>query len=53
MRYKYLKSDELGVPFVIVVDDDTLRHGSVTLRDRDTLFQVRIPLDRIPGTIAV
>ena len=50
---KYLKSDELGVPFVIVVDDDTLRHSSVTLRDRDTLCQVRIPLDRIPGTFLI
>ena len=46
---KYLKSDELGTPFVIVVDDDTLRHSSVTIRDRDTLFQVRVPLDRVNG----
>lgn len=38
---RYARNDELGTPFGITVDYDTIEDGSVTLRDRDTTAQVR------------
>lgn len=38
---RYARNDELGTPFGITVDYDTIKDGSVTLRDRDTTNQVR------------
>eukprot|EP00889_Picochlorum_renovo_P008675 jgi/Picre1/35705/NNA_003165.t1 len=40
---RYARTDEIGVPFAITVDFDTLEDGSVTIRDRDTTAQVRAP----------
>lgn len=38
---RYARNDELGTPFGITVDFDTIEDGSLTLRDRDTTRQVR------------
>lgn len=40
---KYARADEIGVPFAITIDFDSLTDHSVTVRERDTLQQVRIP----------
>jgi glycyl-tRNA synthetase len=40
---RYRRQDEIGTPWCITVDADTARDGSVTLRDRDSLEQVRVP----------
>ena len=42
---RYRRQDEAGTPF-ITVDGDTMKDGTVTIRDRDTLKQERIPADR-------
>jgi len=39
--------DEIGTPFCFTVDGDTAETGTVTVRDRDTLAQERIPLDEV------
>jgi len=39
---RYARLDEIGVPVAVTVDYDTLRDGSITLRDRDTWNQVRV-----------
>lgn len=39
---RYARMDEAGTPFCITVDGDTLKDGTVTVRDRDTLEQVRV-----------
>ncbi|KAI1775144.1 glycyl-tRNA synthetase 1 [Hypoxylon cercidicola] len=44
---RYARNDELGTPLGITVDFETLVDGSVTLRDRDTMVQVRGPEDDI------
>ena len=44
---RYRRQDEIGTPFGITVDHDTLRDQTVTLRDRDAMTQVRIPVDRL------
>ena len=41
---RYAKHDEIGTPYCITVDYDSLNDGQVTLRDRDTTEQVRIPI---------
>ena len=37
---RYRRSDIIGTPFAITIDDDTLNNGTVTVRDRDTMQQV-------------
>ncbi len=44
---RYRQHDEIGTPFCITIDGDTMDDGSVTIRDRDSLVQDRIPLDRV------
>jgi glycyl-tRNA synthetase len=43
---RYRRQDEIGTPWALTIDEQTLADGTVTLRDRDTLQQERIPLDR-------
>jgi glycyl-tRNA synthetase len=40
---RYRREDEIGTPFCVTVDFDTEENGTVTVRDRDTMEQVRIP----------
>jgi len=40
---RYARSDEVGVPFAVTVDFQTLADGTVTLRERDSMVQVRMP----------
>jgi glycyl-tRNA synthetase len=40
---RYRRQDEIGTPWCIVVDFDTLENNTVTVRDRDTGEQERIP----------
>jgi glycyl-tRNA synthetase len=41
---RYRRQDEIGTPYAITIDHQTLEDGTVTLRDRDTLTQERIPV---------
>ncbi|MDP2735710.1 MAG: glycine--tRNA ligase [bacterium] len=49
---RYRRQDEIGTPFCITVDFDTLQDASVTLRDRDTMGQERVPVSKLQETIA-
>ena len=40
---RYARSDEVGVPFAVTVDFETLADDSVTLRERDSTVQIRLP----------
>jgi len=44
---RYRRQDEAGTPFCITVDGQTLADGTVTIRDRDTLAQVRVGKDHV------
>jgi glycyl-tRNA synthetase len=44
---RYRRADEIGVPHCIVIDFDTLEDGTVTVRDRDTAEQKRIPAEEL------
>ncbi|MBS7315897.1 MAG: glycine--tRNA ligase [Clostridiaceae bacterium] len=49
---RYRRQDEIGTPFCITVDFDTENDGCVTVRDRDTMEQVRIPVAELKSYIA-
>jgi glycyl-tRNA synthetase len=42
---RYRRQDEIGTPYAVTIDHQTLDDGTVTLRDRDSLEQERIPAD--------
>ncbi len=44
---RYRRQDEIGTPFCITYDFETEQDGCVTVRDRDTMEQVRIPIDKL------
>ncbi len=44
---RYLAQDEIGTPFCITIDFDTLKDDTVTIRDRDTAKQIRVKLSQI------
>jgi len=44
---RYRRQDEIGTPFCVTIDFDTLDDRAVTIRERDSLQQVRVPIDRL------
>ncbi|MDP9417134.1 MAG: glycine--tRNA ligase [Actinomycetota bacterium] len=46
---RYRRQDEIGTPYCVTVDFDTLQDDAVTVRERDTMKQERIGLDAVPG----
>ena len=44
---RYRREDEIGTPYCVTVDFDTLEDESVTIRDRDTMEQVRVKIDEL------
>ena len=45
---RYRRQDAIGTPCCITVDNDTLNYNTVTVRDRDTMLQQRIPIENLP-----
>ncbi|MBQ5599765.1 MAG: glycine--tRNA ligase, partial [Lachnospiraceae bacterium] len=41
---RYRRQDEIGTPFCVTYDFESAEDGAVTVRDRDTMEQVRIPI---------
>lgn len=48
---RYYSQDEIGTPFCITVDYQTLENGTVTIRDRDTTKQERVKVEEISSNI--
>jgi len=48
---RYRRQDEVGTPFCVTVDYDTLEDGTVTVRERDTTDQKRVPTDDLAGVL--
>ncbi len=44
---RYRRQDEIGTPFCITIDFDTLENNSVTIRDRDSMEQIRLNVDEL------
>ena len=49
---RYRRQDEIGTPFAITVDFESLEDKAVTVRERDTMTQERVSLDRLQGYLA-
>lgn len=49
---RYVRSDEIGIPFSITIDFDSVKiPNTVTLRERDSKEQLRIPLDAVVNVV--
>ena len=48
---RYRRQDVAGTPFCITIDEETLNNNTVTVRDRDTMEQVTLPLDEVVSYI--
>lgn len=49
---RYRRLDEIGAPYALTVDHRTLEDGTVTIRERDTMEQRRVPVSDVRGEIA-
>jgi glycyl-tRNA synthetase len=49
---RYRRQDEVGTPWCVTVDGESVSAGTVTLRERDTMTQERVSADALPGLIA-
>jgi glycyl-tRNA synthetase len=49
---RYRRQDEIGTPFCITVDFESLQDQAVTVRERDTMEQQRVSLDKLKGYLA-
>ena len=49
---RYRRQDEIGTPFCVTVDFDTLEDDTVTVRERDTMSQIRMPVGALAGYFA-
>jgi glycyl-tRNA synthetase len=48
---RYRRQDEIGTPYAITIDYQTLEDGTVTIRERDSMAQVRVKKDTLPATL--
>lgn len=44
---RYRRQDEIGTPFCVTIDFDTLEDNTVTIRERDSMEQIRLPIDKL------
>jgi len=44
---RYRREDEIGTPYCVTIDFDTLENDTVTLRDRDSMEQIRLPINEL------
>jgi len=49
---RYRRQDAIGTPYCITIDHDTLKDNSVTIRERDSMEQDRIPIEKISAVVA-
>ena len=49
---RYRRQDEIGTPYCVTIDFDTLEDNTVTVRDRDTMEQIRLNIDELEAWIA-
>jgi len=48
---KYARMDEIGIPFAVTIDGETEKENTVTLRERDSCRQVRLPINALPAVL--
>jgi len=48
---RYARTDEIGIPFGITIDFDTEKDTTITIRERDSMRQIRAPIDKLVSII--
>jgi glycyl-tRNA synthetase len=48
---RYRRQDEVGTPFCVTIDSDTLNDQTVTVRERDSMEQIRLPIEKVKSYI--
>ncbi len=48
---RYRRGDEIGIPFAVTIDDNSIEKGIVTVRNRDTMDQKQVKIDELPSYI--
>ncbi len=49
---RYRRQDEIGTPYCVTIDFETLENNTVTVRDRNTMEQIRLPLSELTSYVA-
>jgi glycyl-tRNA synthetase len=49
---RYRRNDEIGTPFEVTVDYETIERGTVTIRDRDSMQQIKVPRTQVADKLA-
>ncbi len=50
---KYMYADEIGIPYVVTVDYESIEKADVTIRDRDTRKQIRVPINELTKVLDI
>ena len=48
---RYARSDEIGTPFCVTIDGDSLKNNDVTIRDRDSTKQIRVEIKNLSAVL--
>jgi glycyl-tRNA synthetase len=48
---RYRRQDEVGTPFCVTIDFQSLEDNQATIRERDTMKQIRVPIEKLPPTL--
>ena len=48
---RYARTDEMGVPYAFTIDFDTLENESITMRELDSMKQIRLPMKEAPAVL--
>jgi glycyl-tRNA synthetase len=48
---RYRRNDEIGTPYDVTIDYETIEQGTATIRDRDTMRQIRVPVDGLADRV--
>lgn len=48
---RYRRQDEIGTPYCVTIDFETLENGTVTIRDRDSMEQIRINISELANYV--
>ena len=48
---RYRRSDAIGTPWCVTIDDETINNGTVTIRDRDTMEQIKLSLEEVENYV--
>jgi glycyl-tRNA synthetase len=49
---RYRRQDEIGTPYCVTIDFQTLEDQTATVRDRDSMDQIRLPISELPRYLA-